>query len=137
MIRRRASRTATGTFILVSWIGIAVLGYAPSAGSATTSPSYSATGVCVAGVPEFAFSFTGFPIGQSTPVNLDLYDGPDAAGMQARKGLGLQDGPSVAQTGAGEPDALEQLRKLGELRASGVLTDAEFETKKAELLRRI
>jgi hypothetical protein len=35
------------------------------------------------------------------------------------------------------PGALEQLRQLGELRVAGVLTDAEFEAKKAELLRRI
>jgi hypothetical protein len=34
-------------------------------------------------------------------------------------------------------DVLEQLRKLGELRKAGVLTDAEFEAKKAELLGRI
>jgi hypothetical protein len=32
---------------------------------------------------------------------------------------------------------LEQLRKLGELRKAGVLTDAEFEAKKDELLGRI
>jgi uncharacterized membrane protein YeaQ/YmgE (transglycosylase-associated protein family) len=31
----------------------------------------------------------------------------------------------------------DQLRKLGELRDSGVLTDEEFETKKAELLARM
>jgi hypothetical protein len=30
----------------------------------------------------------------------------------------------------------QQLRKLGELRAAGVLTDAEFVAKKAELLKR-
>ena len=36
-----------------------------------------------------------------------------------------------------DPDVLEQLRKLGELRNAGVLTDAEFEAKKAELLGRI
>ena len=35
------------------------------------------------------------------------------------------------------PDVLEQLRKLGELRTAGVLTDAEFEAKKAELLGRL
>ena len=46
-------------------------------------------------------------------------------------------GPSVAQLGAAEPDALEQLRKLGELRGTGVLTEAEFDAKKAELLRRV
>jgi uncharacterized membrane protein YeaQ/YmgE (transglycosylase-associated protein family) len=36
----------------------------------------------------------------------------------------------------GEPIA-EQLRKLGELRDAGVLTDEEFETKKRELLARM
>lgn len=34
-------------------------------------------------------------------------------------------------------DPMEQLRKLGELRAAGVLTDAEFDAKKAELLGKI
>ena len=34
-------------------------------------------------------------------------------------------------------DVLEQLRKLGDLRKAGVLTDAEFEAKKAELLGRL
>ena len=46
--------------------------------------------------------------------------------------------PSVAAGSAPpDPDVLEQLRKLGELRDAGVLTDAEFATKKAELLGRI
>ncbi len=36
-----------------------------------------------------------------------------------------------------DADALEQLRKLGELRDAGVLTDAEFEAKKTELLGRL
>ena len=35
------------------------------------------------------------------------------------------------------PDAAEQLRKLGELHGAGILTDAEFEAKKAELLARL
>jgi hypothetical protein len=34
-------------------------------------------------------------------------------------------------------DPLEQIRKLAELRDAGVLTEAEFEAKKAELLRRL
>jgi Short C-terminal domain len=36
-----------------------------------------------------------------------------------------------------QADALQQLAKLGELRDSGVISEAEFEAKKAELLRRI
>jgi hypothetical protein len=60
----------------------------------------------------------------------------------ARASSGSQAGgsrlaPSVAPFGAADADALEHLRKLGELRASGVLTEAEFEAKKAELLRRV
>ena len=33
-----------------------------------------------------------------------------------------------------QPDKLEQLKQLGELKASGVLTDAEFEAQKAKIL---
>ena len=46
----------------------------------------------------------------------------------------LQRGQTVSAPRAPEtnPDVLEQLRKLSELRKAGVLTDAEFEAKKAE-----
>jgi hypothetical protein len=61
-----------------------------------------------------------------------------AAVASGREGPSSRGGPpNVALLGAAEPDALEQLRKLGDLRAAGVLTDAEFDGKKAELLRRI
>jgi len=40
-----------------------------------------------------------------------------------------------APAAAAGVDSLEQLRQLGELRASGVLTDAEFEAKKAKILQ--
>jgi hypothetical protein len=36
-----------------------------------------------------------------------------------------------------QPDILDQVRKLGELRDAGVLTEEEFAAKKAELLRRL
>ena len=35
---------------------------------------------------------------------------------------------------AAPPDTLTQLKQLGELKASGVLTDAEFEAQKAKIL---
>jgi hypothetical protein len=41
---------------------------------------------------------------------------------------------SPAPAGAPPLDRLEQLRVLGELRSSGTLTEAEFETEKAALL---
>jgi hypothetical protein len=45
--------------------------------------------------------------------------------------------PPALQAPTASPDALEQLRKLGELRDAGVLNQAEFEAKKAGLLRRV
>ncbi len=42
--------------------------------------------------------------------------------------------PSPAAAGSGEPDRLARLKELGELRSSGVLTDAEFESEKAKIL---
>jgi hypothetical protein len=45
--------------------------------------------------------------------------------------------PAAAPAPATSSDPLERLNKLGELRAAGVLTDAEFEQKKAELLAQI
>ncbi|HEY7197419.1 MAG TPA: SHOCT domain-containing protein [Gaiellaceae bacterium] len=42
--------------------------------------------------------------------------------------------PEPAPQAAPEPDKLEQLKQLGELKASGVLTDAEFEAQKAKIL---
>ncbi len=48
----------------------------------------------------------------------------------ARKQAGSQ--PTTS-----EPDATDQLKKLGELRDAGVVTDEEFEAKKVELLKRL
>ncbi len=47
--------------------------------------------------------------------------------------------PQVAPAAAAAPaastdDTLEQLQKLGELKAQGILTDAEFEAQKAKIL---
>jgi membrane protease subunit (stomatin/prohibitin family) len=38
------------------------------------------------------------------------------------------------QAAPAQPDKLEQLKQLGELKASGVLTEAEFEAQKAKIL---
>jgi len=50
-----------------------------------------------------------------------------------------QSAPPTSHVGPApsSPDTLDQLRKLGQLRAAGVVTETEFETKKAELLRRV
>src|SRR5215218_9225700 len=55
---------------------------------------------------------------------------PDLARVGARA---AGDGPAAAPP----PDIVDLLRKLGDLRDAGVLTEDEFAVKKAELLRRI
>ena len=42
--------------------------------------------------------------------------------------------PPPPPPAADEPDMLDQLQKLGELRAAGVLTEAEFAAQKAKIL---
>jgi Short C-terminal domain len=46
----------------------------------------------------------------------------------------VQQAPAPAPPPAPAPDPLEQLTTLGQLRDSGVLTEAEFEAQKAKIL---
>ena len=63
---------------------------------------------------------------------------PLAAATARPVGVGHAGPPGSAPVASSpDPDALEQLSKLGELRNAGVLTAAEFGAKKAELLGRI
>jgi Short C-terminal domain len=57
----------------------------------------------------------------------------------ARQFRSLKQRASAPSTAAAspEPDVLDQIRKLGELRDAGVLTPEEFEAKKAALLDRL
>ena len=45
-----------------------------------------------------------------------------------------EEAPPPAAPAPTQTDPLEQLKKLGELKDSGVLTDAEFEAQKAKIL---
>jgi len=47
------------------------------------------------------------------------------------------DGEGGVAAAAADGDIIDQIRRLGELRDSGLLTPEEFETKKADLLRRL
>lgn len=44
---------------------------------------------------------------------------------------------SHSASATGQPDLLDAIRKLGELRDAGLLTEDEFQTKKSELLARL
>ena len=48
---------------------------------------------------------------------------------------GQYEEPAPAAAAAPAADPLDQLKQLGELKASGVLTDAEFEAQKAKILQ--
>ena len=69
-----------------------------------------------------------------------LSDGTDW-GQTAAAYRQLRNAPAVKMeqpaAASAEPDVLGQLEQLGKLRDAGVLTDAEFESKKAELLHRL
>jgi hypothetical protein len=53
--------------------------------------------------------------------------------QQAEQAAPMQ-APPPAPAGGMTDDKLEQLKQLGELKTSGVLTDAEFEAQKAKIL---
>jgi len=61
---------------------------------------------------------------------------PQQGYEQQQQYVPQQYAPPPPQPAAPEEDVLAQLEKLGELRASGVLTEAEFDAQKARLLAR-
>ncbi len=77
--RARAVAVA-GMLAATFGISLAIVpSWTPAAALATT-PTFSATGVCLNGVPEFAFTLSGLPAGQKTNVTLSLFDNPNAVG---------------------------------------------------------
>ena len=55
----------------------------------------------------------------------------------ARQFRAVTQRPNAPATSTPEPDVLDQIRKLSELRDAGGLSSNEFEAKKATLLRRL
>jgi hypothetical protein len=60
-----------------------------------------------------------------------------AAALELVRAAGAAPRPPASHAEPQQGDPVELLRRLGELRDSGVIEAAEFEAKKAELLRRI
>ncbi|MDF2467283.1 MAG: hypothetical protein K0Q43_5518 [Ramlibacter sp.] len=54
-----------------------------------------------------------------------------------QKGLGAAEAPAAAATPVKPDDVIATLEKLGELKAKGILTQEEFDAKKAELLKKL
>lgn len=53
---------------------------------------------------------------------------------RARRQAGREVPPVAPKPVASTDDAIDQVKKLAELRDQGILTDAEFETKKKQIL---
>lgn len=58
-------------------------------------------------------------------------------GQQPEEPIQAQLPPASAKNGGGSSDAVEQLKRLHELYQAGVVTQTEYDAKKAELLQRI
>ena len=57
--------------------------------------------------------------------------------MQATYGNAADAAMRQAQAGGAKEDAATRLKKIGELREQGLLTDDEYEAKKAELIKEL
>ncbi len=85
-------RKTVAVLLLLGSCAALSVGPARWTGAAPAGPSYSATGICAGGVPEFVYSFYGLPPGQPTTVTLSIYDSPD----QVATGTPVTVGPGVS-----------------------------------------
>ncbi len=82
-------------------------------------------------------AITIFASGNKTEIkNVNKDDGKEIVDV-IRARLSGPTATPPAPTGTTNPDIIGQIKQLGELKEAGVLSDSEFEAKKAELLRRL
>lgn len=76
------------------------------------------------------------PVAQSPVAQIPVAQTPEAASPVASAPAATPSAAEVLvpEAPTGVADVLAQLTQLGQLRAAGVLTDAEFETQKARIL---
>jgi hypothetical protein len=85
-------------------------------------------------------SLTVFAMGNESKIkNLNKGDGKQMADLLRSRTFGAQEVAPAADAAQSEqaPDIPDQIRKLGELRDAGMLSEEEFEAKKADLLSRM
>jgi hypothetical protein len=82
-------------------------------------------------------AITIFASGNKTEIkNVNKDDGKEIVDA-VRARLSTSTAKPSAAASALQPDIIRQIKQLGELREAGVLSQEEFEAKKAELLRRL
>lgn len=84
-------------------------------------------------------TITVFASGNKAEIkNVNNDDGKEMVDFIRSRLSGLKPAPSAAPVAApAEPDVFDRLRRLGELRDTGVVAPEEFEAKKADLLSRL
>jgi Bacterial PH domain/Short C-terminal domain len=86
-------------------------------------------------------SLTVFAMGNESKIkSVNKEDGKDMADLLRSRTFGAQEVAPAADSAQSEqqaPDIPDQIRKLGELRDAGMLSEEEFEAKKADLLSRM
>lgn len=125
------------------WLTMAI-GLAGSAGGGAIAIAIWGRGTQAIGLCAFIGAIL-LVVGYRRFVQKRPITGPDALNFPSR-GVGierfadrrqkLEDLTRQVQEARGENDVAANLRKLADLRDAGVLTDEEFEAKKAELLAR-
>ena len=82
-------------------------------------------------------TITIFASGNKTELkNVNKDDGKEIVDVVRARVTGPKATPPTT-AGTAHPDIIGQIKQLGELKDAGVLSQQEFETKKAELLRRL
>jgi hypothetical protein len=93
-----------------------------------------------------AVGYAGYKMSQKDVDRVEEYTGQSADELtdeqleQAMDQLGIEQETmtdeewAAAEQADSEPDYLDELERLGKLRDQGILTDAEFEAKKKDLL---
>ena len=73
--------------------------------------------------------------GMAVVGGVGYYAGRKSAQAEERKAQPSESAPpATSQEPSGEGDKLEQLKKLGELRDAGTITEAEFEREKQKIM---
>ena len=101
--------------------------------TAQAIPKFAEGGGGGSGVAGDAMSLgAGVALGQVLAQNLQ-------AGLQGGAAAGPAGAvaPAAAAVGVKAEDVMATLEKLGELKSKGILTQEEFDTKKAELLKKL
>lgn len=120
------------TAVIVAWANWATLGYHTVASVSATNDG-RATLALESDYGKLNMALIG-DMGQVRRDHKQIYEQVET---ELHAYQVVDESPSASSSGSREPDIFEQIKKLAELRDSGILTAEEFEAKKQSLLGRL